>query len=62
MTDDDGRCPDSACRKVLKPKDYSVGICPHCDGVLTDKIIRQHSEKIKPRPAMAQNKGTVFPT
>ena len=42
---DDGRCPDQACRKPLKAQDYSVGICPHCDGVLPAKLLAMHAEK-----------------
>jgi hypothetical protein len=50
---DDGRCPDQACRKPLKENDYSVGICSACDGVLPAKLLTMHAEKIEKMPAIS---------
>lgn len=49
---DDGRCPDQACRHALREQDYSVGICPACDGVLPAKLLGMHTEKTEKRHAV----------
>ena len=48
---DDGRCPDTACRRPLTEKDYHIGICPHCDGVLPAATLKAHAEKIEQQGA-----------
>lgn len=49
---DDGRCPDQACRVLLAEKDYVLGLCPACDGMLPSNILRSYAEKIERRPVV----------
>ncbi len=45
QAEDDGKCPDQACRRPLAEKDYILGFCPRCDGALPVRLL-----KVQPTP------------
>jgi hypothetical protein len=53
----DARCTDLACRQVLVDKDFQLGICPACGGMIAAVLQKARAEKIEGASKMVENSG-----